>query len=101
MVLREIPLPSDPELRQFVLQSGLSDSIGIAAGHGTVLKDGHGNRHLIAHELGHVVQYERFRGIEPFLVAYVPEVAFPPYNPNGPMEREAKRLANAVCGSMV
>jgi len=67
-----------------------------AAGHGIVLKDGHGDRHLIAHEVGHVVQYERFGSIEPFLVAYVPEVVFPPYYPNGPMEREAKRLANAV-----
>ena len=96
MVLSEIPLPSDPELRQFVLQSGLSDSIGIAAGHGIVLTDRHGDRHLIAHELGHVVQYERFGSIERFLMAYVPEVVFPPYYPNGPMEREAKRLANAV-----
>ena len=96
MVLSEIPLPSDPELRQFVLQSGLSGIIGIAAGHGIVLKDGHGDRHLIAHELGHVVQYERFGSIERFLVAYVPEVVLPPYYPNGPMEREAKRLANAV-----
>jgi hypothetical protein len=29
-------------------------------------------------------------------MAYVPEVVFPPYYPNGPMEREAKRLANAL-----
>jgi hypothetical protein len=66
-------------------------------GHGLVLKAGHFNRHLIAHELGHVLQYERFGGIESFLVAYIPEVVFPPYYPKGPLEQEAERLANTVC----
>ena len=49
------------------------------------------------HELGHVLQYERFGGIESFLVAYIPEVIFPPYYPKGPLEQEAERLANTVC----
>ncbi len=90
----EIPLPDDPELRQLVLQSGLGSSRGITFGHGIVLKPGAYDRHLIAHELAHVMQYERFGGIEPFLVAYIPEVVFPPYYPNGPLEQEAERLAN-------
>jgi hypothetical protein len=99
MVLNEIPLPSDPELRQLAAQSKLitPTTAGMTFGHGIVLKAGHYNRHLIAHELGHVLQYERFGGIEPFLVAYLPEVVFPPYYPNGPLEQEAERLANTVC----
>lgn len=62
MVLNEIPLPSDPELRQLAAQSKLitPTTAGMTFGHGIVLKAGHYNRHLIAHELGHVLQYERF-----------------------------------------
>ena len=75
-------------------KSGLGSSRGITFGHGIVLKPGAYDRHLIAHELAHVMQYERFGGIEPFLVAYIPEVVFPPYYPNGPLEQEAERLAN-------
>jgi hypothetical protein len=81
MLSNEIPLPDDPELRQLVLQSGLGSSRGITFGHGIVLKPGAYDRHLIAHELA-------------FLVAYIPEVVFPPYYPNGPLEQEAERLAN-------
>ena len=99
MVLNEIPLPSDLELRRLALQSSLitPTTAGMTFGHGLVLKAGHFNRHLIAHELGHVLQYERFGGIESFLVAYIPEVVFPPYYPKGPLEQEAERLANTVC----
>jgi hypothetical protein len=66
-------------------------------GHAIVLKAESYDRHLIAHELGHVLQYERFGGIEPFLKAYIPELVDPPYYPNGPLEQEAERLANSVC----
>jgi hypothetical protein len=71
---------------------------GIAFGHGIVLKTGAYYRRLIAHKLAHVMQYERFGGIEPFLVSYMPE-AFPPHYPNGPLEQEAEQLAKAVCCS--
>ena len=36
------------------------------------------SRHPIAHELVHVLKYERFGGIEPYLKAYVPEIVSPP-----------------------
>ena len=35
------------------------------------------SRHPIAHELVHVLKYERFGGIEPYLKAYVPEIVSP------------------------
>ena len=99
MVLSEIPLPGDPELRRLAEQNNLitSTTAGMTFGYGIVLKVRSHNRHLIAHELGHVFQYERFGGIEPFLAAYIPEVVFPPYYPNGPLEQEAERLADIVC----
>ena len=97
LVQGEISLPSDPELLQLFLKSGLGAVTGMTFGHGIFAKAGAYGRHLIAHELGHVLQYERFGGIEPFLVAYVPEVVSPPYYPNGPLELEAERIANTIC----
>ena len=96
MVLNETPLPTDRDLRKFILQTAICSNKGIAFGHGIFLETGAYCRRLIAHKLAHVMQYERFGGIEPFLVAYMPE-AFPPYYPNGPLEQEAERIANSVC----
>jgi hypothetical protein len=99
MVLEEMPLPDDLELRKLAAEKNLitAKTEGMTFGHGLVLKNGFITRHLIAHELVHVLQYERFGGIEPFLAAYVPEVVSPPYYPNGPLELEAERIANIVC----
>jgi hypothetical protein len=98
LVLDRIPLPNDPELQQFAIKTGLitGETAGIAFGHGILLKDGSYDHHLIAHELGHVMQYERFGGIRAFLIQYVKEVAFPPGFPNGPLEREASRIAVSI-----
>jgi hypothetical protein len=96
MVLDETPLPTDRDLRKFILQTAICSNKGIAFGHGIVLKTGAYYRRLIAHKLAHVMQYERFGGIEPFLVGYIPE-SFPPHYPNGPLEREAEQLAKTVC----
>ena len=95
--LNSIPLPTDPGLKQLVVETELitDKTSGITFGHGIVLKNSAIGRRLIAHELVHVLQYERFGGIEAFLKEYVKEVAFPPGYPNGPLEREAvqgKRL---------
>jgi hypothetical protein len=98
MVLTAIPLPNDRDLRKFVLQTAICSNRGIAFGRGIVLKTGDYYRRLIAHKLAHVMQYERFGGIEPFLVCYIPE-SFPPHYPNGPLEQEAEQLAKAVCCS--
>jgi hypothetical protein len=49
----------------------------------------------VAHELAHVVQYERFGGIAPFLRAYFRECLDPGY-PLGPLEQEAAREAARI-----
>ena len=97
-VFRAIPLPNDPGLRQLAQETGLiSDSTaGMTFGHGIALKNGAFDRRLIAHELSHVMQYERSGGIEAFLKDYVKEIAFPPGYPNGPLEREAELIAHSV-----
>jgi uncharacterized protein DUF4157 len=94
-----IPLPSDPGLKHPAVETGLitDRTDGMTFGHGIVLKNGPYDRRLIAHELVHVMQYERFGGIEAFLKEYVKEVAFPPGYPNGPLEREAAQMADRVC----
>jgi hypothetical protein len=54
MVLNEIPLPDDRDLRKFILQTAICS---------IVLETGAYYRRLIAHKLAHVMQYERFGGM--------------------------------------
>jgi hypothetical protein len=98
LVLDGIPLPNDPGLRQLAAETELitDRTAGMTFGHGIVLKKGSIDRRLIAHELVHVMQSERFGGMKAFLKEYVKEVAFPPGYPNGPLEREADQLAELV-----
>ena len=63
-------------------------------GHGILLKNGAVDRRLVAHELVHVMQYERFGGIEAFLKEYVQEVVIDPGYLHGPLEQEAERLSD-------
>jgi hypothetical protein len=102
VVLDRMPLPSDPGLQRLVLETGLitERTAGITFGHGIVLKNDSYDRRLMAHELAHVMQYERFGGVEAFIKEYVKEVASPPGYPNGPLEQEAARLADSVVGRL-
>ena len=52
-------------------------------------------RALIAHELVHVMQYERFGGILPFLRQYLSECVTIGY-PEAPLEQEAISLSKTV-----
>ena len=99
--LDAIPLPSDTGLRELAVQTGLltDRTIGMTFGHGIVIKNGSHGRGLIAHELAHVMQYERFGGIDAFLKEYIKEVAFPPGYPHGPLEQEAVQIADRICRS--
>jgi hypothetical protein len=92
LMVSEIPRPEEHELKQFVDKTGVISSAtrGITFGHGIMLKVNFADLGVLAHELGHVVQYERLSGIEGFLKPYLEEVEI---YPNGPMEREANQLA--------
>jgi hypothetical protein len=60
-----------------------------------IQNDWWGDRRLVAHELAHVAQYERFGGIAPFLNAYLRECLDPGY-PLGRLEQEAVREAARI-----
>jgi len=91
-----IPAPTHPILRQANQQYRLiSDDTGaLTVRYGIFVRsDCSGQRQLLAHELVHVMQYERFNGFREFLQAYISEILAPPGYPHGPLEREAIRIA--------
>jgi hypothetical protein len=100
-VLSEIPLPKHDELAQIAQEHGLisNTTTGMTFGHAILLKDRAYDLEAVVHELVHVLQYERFGGIKEFLEAYIPEIIYPPYYPNGPLERDAIGTARRICGT--
>jgi hypothetical protein len=64
--------------------------VGMTLGHGIILReDCRDDAGLLAHELVHVSQVERFGGIAGFLRHYLRECVWPGY-PHGVLEREAR-----------
>jgi hypothetical protein len=62
---------------------------GLTLGHGIFIRADRANdRDLVAHELVHVVQYERMGGIRPFLEQYLMECLTVGYG-ESPLEQEA------------
>ena len=89
-----IPAPANPELQEAIKITGLLSplTLGLTLGHGIFIKDDYWkNRVLLAHELTHTLQYERFKGIPQFLKLYLHECITIGY-PNGPLEMEARRM---------
>ncbi len=94
----EIPLPGEADLRAAALQFGLitPGTAGLTIGHGIfVRQDCLNDAKLIAHELKHVAQYERYGSIPAFLQQYLAEVNQFGY-PANPMEQEAVAFAESV-----
>lgn len=92
--------PVHPILRALAEATGLisAGTAGLTLRFGVFVRsDQWFNRRLIVHELVHVMQYERFGGISAFLRDYLRECLFAPGYPNGPLEKEADRIATAVC----
>ena len=74
--VERIPLPAGRFIRAIARATGLlaSEAAGLTAGHGILVHARHWReRALVAHELVHVMQYERLGGVRPFLRAYVYE----------------------------
>ena len=96
----QIPWPVHPILRQAAEATGLlsPDTIGLTLRYGIFIRADHWNvRRLVVHELVHTAQYERMGGIRPFLKVYLNECLTDGY-PFGSLEREARRMENAICG---
>lgn len=77
-------------------RSAFAQVVGLTLGYAILIRqDGWGSRELVAHELAHVAQYERFGGIAPFLHAYFRECIELGY-PLGPLECEAAQEAARI-----
>jgi hypothetical protein len=74
--VRELPLPTDPMLRQAAVLSGLlgPDMIGLTLEYSVLIVKGHISPRLLSHEFRHVYQYEAAGSIDAFLPVYLQEV---------------------------
>jgi hypothetical protein len=86
-----MPIPEDPELRQFALEIGfLSPNIvGLTLDHGIYVREGYATRKVLSHELRHVHQYEMAGSIENFITAYFKQIAEFGYR-DAPFEQDAR-----------
>jgi hypothetical protein len=99
MRVENLPEPEYEEVMFAAKRAGLfsQQSTGLALGHGIVLRSGFWfDRYALVHECVHVAQYERFKGIRPFLDLYLRE-CIDPGHPFGGLEQEAIRVAKDIC----
>lgn len=97
-----IPLPENTVLRKandfFNLVSPVT--AGITFGYGIYIReDMWGDRGLVAHELVHVGQYERYGSVGAFLRDYLEECLTIGY-PDGPLEQEAIKRSQEICAKL-
>ena len=97
----EIPIPEHPALRAAAEETQLISPLtgGLTLRYGIFIRsDCRFQRAMVVHEFGHIAQYERFGGFEPFLRQYLFECLTVGY-PEAPMEQEVIRLTARICGS--
>ena len=93
----QLPLPTDPMLRQAALQTGLlgPNMIGLTLGHGIYICHGHNSRRLLSHECRHVQQYEQAGSIAAYLPKYLQQIVQFGYS-NAPYEVDARAHETAA-----
>jgi hypothetical protein len=77
IVVDEMPLPNELELRAAALLAGLlaPDTLGLTLGYAVFIRRGHQTRmRLLSHEFRHVYQYESAGTIASFLSVYLQEI---------------------------
>jgi hypothetical protein len=96
--LDRVPFPTDPMLRAAAtaIQFLTPATCGLTLRYGIFVRsDCWRERALIAHELVHVMQYERLGGILPFLRQYLSQCITVGY-PAAPLEQEAVNVSRTV-----
>ena len=77
------------------------DALGLCLGYGIFLKkDVKGDSRILAHEITHTLQFERFEGVREFLTAYIQEFLIYGYSAM-PLEKEARsneKLGTRILG---
>jgi len=101
--LDRVPFPTDPILKAAAtaIQFLTPATCGLTLRYGIFVRsDCWRERALIAHELVHVMQYERLGGILPFLRQYLSECVTIGYSA-APLEQEAIRVSRNVVAALV
>ena len=90
-IVGQLPLPTEPLLRQAALQTGLlgPGMVGLTLGHSILVVRGYVEPRLLSHELRHVYQYEVHGSIAGFLPVYLEQIATVGYH-NAPFEDDAR-----------
>ncbi len=92
------PLPWLTKSLDRVMGMSVEQTAGLTARYGIFIRvDFRGDRRLLAHELAHTRQYERFGGIRPFLRQYLRECLTTGYAA-AELEIEADSAAHEICG---
>jgi hypothetical protein len=94
-----VPIPEHPQLRAAAetVHFLSPETRGLTLHYAIFVRwDCWKDRHLLAHEFVHTVQYERLGGIAPFLQQYLQECLTIGYA-NAPMELEASAIAAQLC----
>lgn len=93
-----VPVPGGALVAAFDRWSGMpgGETMGLTARYGIFIRaELFGDRHLLAHELAHIAQYERLGGVRPFLQQYLTECLTTGYA-SAALEQEAAAAAATV-----
>ncbi|MGA7145836.1 MAG: hypothetical protein WBY47_15155 [Desulfobacterales bacterium] len=96
----QIPLPKHPVLKAAAEETQLitPTTVGLTVRYGIFIhSDFSDDRYLMVHELVHTSQYEKLGGFLPFFRKYLLQLINIGY-PEAPMEQEAIKMAEKICG---
>ena len=90
-IVPEMPVPSDPELQQAAVATGLlgPGNFGLTLGYSVIVKHGYQSPRTLSHEFRHVHQYEAGGGIEAMVPVYLGQIVEYGYL-DSPMEIDAR-----------
>ena len=100
LTVAQIQMPNDRDLKEGLLRMrlDLEQAQGLSLRYGILVRAGiEDRRRVIVHELAHTAQYERFGGIDKFLVNYLSQINVYGH-PNAPLELEAHAVAGRILG---
>ncbi|WP_175795910.1 hypothetical protein [Burkholderia anthina] len=90
VLVDEVPMPTDPVLREIAVRTGLLSSrlSGLTLGYAIFIVPTELTRRLLTHECRHVHQYERAGSIDQFLPEYLRQITTYGYT-SAPLELDA------------
>ena len=100
-LIDQVPTPAPTFIENILQKRGFpaGNAAGMSMRYGIYAKEKYAsNKSLIAHELVHTHQYERFGSLSKFLIVYLKEVMLLGYN-NSPLEHEANITSEIVLNS--